>query len=115
ALLVDRDEDVRALGTKRRRQRSDLLAALDVACVEEDPAEALGEPPAHPVRRLDALEAGEEAAKHCLARLAHPLTAPDVSPKRIRLCRRRKKATAGSAVSVEAAINAPQSVFRLVP
>ena len=46
---------------------------------------------------------------------AHPLTAPDVSPNAMRRWTRRKKITTGIAVSVDAAISPPQSVFRLVP
>jgi hypothetical protein len=44
-----------------------------------------------------------------------PFTAPAVSPKAIRRWTSRKKMTTGIAVSVDAAISAPQSVFRLVP
>ena len=46
---------------------------------------------------------------------AHPFTEPAVRPKAMRRCTSRKKTITGIAVSVEAAISAPQSVLRLVP
>ena len=45
----------------------------------------------------------------------HPFTAPAVSPKAIRRCTSRKKTITGIAVSVEAAMRAPQSVCLLEP
>ena len=45
----------------------------------------------------------------------HPRTAPAVSPNMILRCTSRKNTMTGIAVSVEAAINPPQSVFWLVP
>ena len=45
----------------------------------------------------------------------HPLTEPAVRPNAIFRCTSRKKTITGIAVSVDAAISAPQSVFRLVP
>ena len=44
----------------------------------------------------------------------YPRTAPAVSPNAIFRCTSRKKMTTGMAVSVDAAMSAPQSVFRLV-
>src|SRR5581483_7016452 len=45
----------------------------------------------------------------------YPRTAPAVSPNAILRCTSRKKMTTGIAVSVEPAISAPQSMWRLVP
>ena len=63
ALLVDRDQHVAALGAQVVGERAELLAALDVPRVEDDAAEPLGEPPAHPVGSDRPLEAREDAAR----------------------------------------------------
>ena len=69
-----------------------------------------------PVGRRLAGEPGQDAGpREPLERGAHPLTEPAVRPKAMRRCTSRKKTTTGIAVSVEAAISAPQSVLRLVP
>ena len=73
-------------------------------------------------RALRALEASaaiapiaSTTARATRSEAAHPLTAPDVSPNAIRRWTSRKNTITGIAVSVEAAISAPQSVFLLVP
>jgi hypothetical protein len=50
-LLVDRHDDVRALGPQLRGQPGDLCGRLDVAGEQRDAAQPLAEPPAHPVGR----------------------------------------------------------------
>ena len=115
ALLVDRDD-------RRGRRRGSTRSAAQLLPVPRRCARtgrrrrarrrARGEP----VRRRVAREAGQDAgAREPLERAAHPLTAPAVRPKAIRRWTSRKKTTTGIAVSVEAAISAPQSVLRLVP
>ena len=113
ALLVDREQEVAAFRTERRRARR-ALAGRDVVGEEHDPSAAARQEAAHPVGHVHAWEAREEQAA-ASAELAHPRTAPRVSPKAIRRCTSRKKTITGTAVSVEAAISAPQSVCRLVP
>ena len=49
------------------------------------------------------------------ATATQPRTAPAVSPNAIFRCTRRKKTTTGIAVSVDAAMSPPQSMFVLVP
>ena len=116
ALLVDRDDDVRPLGAKIARERSQLFAVLDVPRVQHDAAEAVREPTPNPVGSSRPLEAREDAARGEPLELAHhALTAPAVRPNAILRCTRRKKMTTGIAVRVEAAISPPQSVARLVP
>ena len=117
ALLVDPDEDGIALRPERSGQGGELLAALDVPREEDDPAEPLPQPTKHPVRRARPLEAREDAREREPVELGgcHPLTEPAVSPNAILRCTSRKKITTGIAVSVDAAISAPQSVFRLDP
>ena len=116
ALLVDRDDEVGLLGAKVVGQRAELLPALDVPGVEHDASEPFGESTAKPVGHGRPLEAGEDAARGESLELAHQaLTAPAVRPKAIFRCTRRKKITTGIAVSVDAAMSPPQSVFRLVP
>ena len=115
-LLVDRDQQVVALGAQVVRQRAQLLGALDVPCVQDDAAEAFSEAPANPVGRHRAFEAGKDAARGQSLELGvHALTAPAVSPNAIFRCTSRKKITTGIAVSVDAAISPPQSMLRLVP
>ncbi len=93
-----------------------LLATFDVPGVEHDTAEAVREPPSHPVGHDRALEARKNAARGELLEIGHQaLTAPAVRPKAIFRCTSRKKITTGIAVSVEAAMSPPQSVARLVP
>ena len=64
-------------------------------------------------------DADAEVRAACAAALlVNPLSPsprPAVSPKAIRRWTSRKKMTTGIAVSVDAAISAPQSVLRLVP
>ena len=116
ALLVDRDHEVGLLRPEVVGQAAELLPALDVPGVEHDAAEAFGESTAEPVGHGRPLEAGEDAARGESLELAHhALTAPAVRPKAIFRCTRRKKITTGIAVSVDAAMSPPQSVFRLVP
>ncbi len=121
AFLVDPDENVVPLGAQGRGQQTQLLRALDVPPEEDDAAQTLLEPAPHPVGQPRALEPREDAGTSRAARAldssrrAHPLTEPAVSPKAILRCTSRKKTTTGIAVSVDAAISAPQSVFRLVP
>ena len=114
ALLVDREQQAR----QRRRQRAQLVGVADVVREERQPAEAaLGEAQ-NPVGRLVTREARQQAGRRQPVELAasrHPLTAPAVSPNAIFRCTIRKKMTTGIAVSVDAAISAPQSVWRLVP
>ena len=108
ALLVERDQQPLVLRPQLARQSGELLAIADVRCEEDDAAEAFGDQPPQPVGYLRSLEARQQA-------LDHPFTAPAVSPKAIRRWTKRKKATTGIAVSVDAAIKAPQSVPREVP
>ncbi len=69
-----------------------------------------------PVGHDRALEAREDAARGQPFELAHQaLTAPAVRPNAILRCTSRKKITTGIAVSVDAAMSPPQSMFRLVP
>ena len=83
---------------------------------KHDAAEALGEATAHPVGHRRPLEAGEDAGRGEPLELArHAFTAPAVRPDRIFRCSARKKNTTGIAVSVDAAMSAPQSVALLVP
>ncbi len=63
ALLVEGDHDVRASRRSSRRQPGELLRVDDVGRVQADAAEPAVEVSAHPVRRLPAREAGEEAAR----------------------------------------------------
>ena len=115
ALLVDRDDRLRR-DADRRRQRPQLLRVADVAREEDDAAEPGVELAQQPRRRHLACEAGQDAGpREPLQRRAHPFTAPAVRPKAMRRCTSRKKTITGIAVSVEAAISAPQSVLRLVP
>src|SRR5262249_22868383 len=107
----DREQDVVALGAQRGRQRGECLGGLSVVSEEHDAAAARGKEPPNPVRRLRAGEAREDDRRA----EAHPRTAPAVSPNAIRRWTSRKKTTTGMAVSVDAAISPPQSVFRLVP
>src|SRR5262249_17400973 len=75
-------------------------------------------PAQDPVGRLVAREARQEAGRGepIETRVGrHPLTAPAVRPNAMRRWTSRKKNTTGIAVSVEAAIRAPQSVVLLVP
>ena len=116
ALLVDRDHEVVSLRAQVVRERAQLLAALDVPGIEHDTAESFGDPPPYPVRHGRALEAREHTARGEALELAHhALTAPAVRPKAIFRWTRRKKITTGIAVSVDAAMSAPQSVALLVP
>ena len=116
AFLVDRDEHMLALCTEVRRQRTQLVATLDIPGVQDHSAEPVREPPTHPVGDARALEARKDAGRgEPLELRTHALTAPAVSPKAIFRCTSRKKITTGIAVSVEAAISPPQSMFRLVP
>src|SRR5262245_19378894 len=116
ALLVDRDHDVGPLGAQIVGQATELLSALDVPRVEHDAAEPVGEVAAYPVGDGKPLESRQDAAQREPLKLMHQaLTAPAVRPKAIFRWTMRKKMTTGIAVSVEAAISAPQSVARLVP
>ena len=108
AFLVERDQELGALGAQRARERDELLAIAHVRAEEHDAADALGDELQEPVGRLRPFEAGEEA-------LDHPRTAPWVRPKAIRRWTSRKKTTTGIAVNVDAAISPPQSVPRAVP
>ena len=113
ALLVDREQQAR----QRSRQRAQLVAVADVVREEGQPAEAaLGEAQ-NPVRRLVTRKARQQAGRRepVECGVGHPFTAPAVSPNAIFRCTIRKKMTTGIAVSVDAAIRAPQSVLRLVP
>ncbi len=115
-LLVDRDDDVGSLRVEVARELRELLAALDVPGVQHHPAEAFGEATAHPVRHGRPLEAREDAGRgEPLELVRHAFTAPAVRPDRIFRCSARKKNTTGIAVSVDAAMSAPQSVALLVP
>ena len=71
ALLVRGHDHGRVLGAQRRRQLGDLLHALHVPAEQADAAEALGQPPPHPVRRLVARESRARCrpARAALARL----------------------------------------------
>ena len=117
ALLVGRHQQVRLLRTQRGRQCGHLLRLGDVAGEEDDAAEALLQQSFQPVRNGLAEEAGEETGRRSGAEpaVAHPRTAPAVSPNPIFRCTIRKKTITGIAISVEPAIRPPQSVFRLVP
>ena len=116
ALFVDRDQDVLALGPQLSRQHRELLSAFDVPGVEDDAAEPLVEPAPDPVGRVGPSNLGKMQADASRSEVrAHPFTAPAVSPKAILRCTRRKKMTTGIAVSVDAAMSPPQSVFRLEP
>ena len=117
AFLVDRDDHVLAFCAEVGRQRAQLVATLDVPGVQHDTAEPVREAATHPVGDARALEARKDAGRgEPLELCAHQaLTAPAVSPKAIFRCTSRKKITTGIAVSVEAAISPPQSMFRLVP
>src|SRR5581483_6666351 len=55
------------------------------------------------------------AHSELMVNTTQPLTAPAVSPNMIRFWTSRKKMITGIAVSVEPAMSAPQSWFRLVP
>jgi len=50
------------LGVEAGRQRRDLVGRFDVATVQEDAAEAGGDPPAHPIGRDRSAEARKQAA-----------------------------------------------------
>src|SRR5439155_20956129 len=114
ALLVDPEQDLLALGAQRPAERGQLPDRRHVVGEEHDSAASLGQEAARPVRRDRPREAREDAGRR--ERLeTHPFTAPAVSPKAIRRCTSRKKTTTGIAVSVDAAISAPQSVCRLEP
>ena len=115
ALFVDRDQDVLALGPQLSRQHRELLSALDVPGVEDDAAEPLVEPAPDPVGRVGALEPGEDASRRKPLEVELIPSRRAVSPKAILRCTRRKKMTTGIAVSVDAAMSPPQSVFRLEP
>ena len=118
SLFVDRDQEVRSLGSQRCVQSSQLLPILDVPGVEDDATEPLREPSPKPVGYHRPLESREDASRSKpleLWSLSHPFTAPAVSPNAIFRWTRRKKITTGIAVSVDAAMRPPQSVFRLVP
>ena len=80
-------------------QRRELRGVADVVGEERDPAEPALEPPQHPVGRLVAGEARQQAGGGEPLD-AHDLTAPAVSPKAIRRCTSTKKMTTGTAVSV---------------
>src|SRR5207302_7486756 len=82
---------------------------------ERQAAAASRQEAAHPVGDLRPGKAREDARRGELLQIAHPRTAPEVRPNAIRRCTSRKKTTTGIAVSVEAAISAPQSVWRLLP
>src|SRR5581483_8110048 len=112
--LVRRDKDVLAFGPERGRQRRHLLAVAHVAREQHDAAEPRRDLAPHPLGRREPLEAGEQAAPGERGE-AHPLTAPAVRLNAIFRCRSRKKTTTGTAVRVEAAMSAPQSVWRAVP
>ncbi len=115
ALLVDRD-DGRVADADGCAELLQLLLVSDVAREQDDPAETPIEVTEQPVRRRFACEAGQDAgAREALERAAHPLTEPAVRPNAMRRWTMRKNTTTGIAVKVEAAINAPQSVLRLVP
>ncbi len=116
AFLVDRDENIATRLPKRGGQRAKLVSTLDVAREEHDSAEALVQPARDPRRRLESGKTREETdARQPLEVVCHPLTEPAVNPNAIFRCTSRKKTTTGIAVSVDAAMSAPQSVFRLVP
>ena len=115
ALLVDRDDRL-GCDADRPGELGELLAVAHVAREEDDAAEAGVELAPKPLRRREPREPGQDAPVREPRELgAHPRTAPAVSPNAIRRCTSRKKMTTGIAVSVEAAMRAPQSVFRLVP
>ena len=116
ALLVDRDHEV-----GRSERRSSVSAR---SCSRLSTFQAYRTTPPRPSasrRRTQSgatgpskpgrmqLEASRSSSR------AHALTAPAVSPKAIFRCTSRKKITTGIAVSVDAAMSPPQSVFRLVP
>ena len=121
AFLVDPDEDVVPLGaqcprsavaadpgsrrsTRRGRRRPDLARASAA------PSRAAACP-----RTPGRCRTSRAARASRSSRRGHPLTEPAVRPKAIFRCTSRKNTTTGIAVSVDAAISAPQSVFRLVP
>ena len=92
ALLVDRDEEPVGVGAQRGGERRELRAVDHVRGEERDAAEAAVEQPPDPVGRLGPLEAREQARRRePFEPLAHPRTAPAVSPNAIRRCTSRKK------------------------
>src|SRR5581483_4233595 len=116
ALLVDREQNVRTLGAQRVGEAAELVARRRVVREQAEAQSAAVDERSRPVGYVDAGEARQQARRgEARGRLAHPRTAPAVSPKAIRRCTSRKKTTTGTAVSVDAAISAPQSVWRLVP
>ena len=116
ALFVDCEHEVGSLGAQIVRQRSELLATFHIPGVQDDPAESIRELPTEPVGHGWSLEPGKDAAgSESLELAAHALTAPAVKPNAIFRCTSRKKITTGIAVSVDAAMSPPQSVFRPVP
>ncbi len=111
-LLVHADEDVGAGGPQRVGQAADLIGVHDVATEEADAAEATVEPPGDPGGRGRGAtdRRDEHGVRPPVELVAHPLTAPAVSPVAIRPCRMRKNTTTGSAVRHEAAMSGPHSV-----
>ncbi len=116
ALLVDREQNVVPFGSERTGERSQLGTRRHVVGEEEDARATALQEAADPVGNFGPGEARQQAGRRQRLQLtAHPRTAPAVSPNAIRRWMAMKKRTTGIAVSVEAAISAPQSVLRLVP
>src|SRR5581483_8388489 len=116
ALLVGGEQDVAALRPQRAGEPATVLSRRRVVGEQTEAEPTALDEPAGPVRDVGAGETRKQARRsETRERTAHPRTAPAVRPKAIRRCTSRKKITTGTAVSVEAAIRAPQSVCRLVP
>ena len=102
-----------------RHEALELVGVTHVAREEHDAPEAFVELAPEPVGRRLTGEPGQDAGPcEAFERVTHraqPRTAPAVRPNAIRRCTIRKKTTTGIAVSVDAAIRPPQSVYRLVP
>ena len=115
AFLVDRDEHVPTL------ERSAAVSVPSCSRLSTFHAKRTTPPrPRSSHRRTHSgavgpSKPGKTQAAASLSSEAHPLTEPAVSPNAIFRCTSRKKMTTGIAVSVDAAMSAPQSVFLLVP
>ena len=116
ALLVRRDDQqLRPLGPQRRRQRRHLLGVA--RCCARRGRRRRGRRPSQRLSQSGRSGRGSPGRGRPPrpGSLAHPRTAPAVSPNAIFRCTIRKKTITGIAISVEPAIRPPQSVLRLVP
>ena len=99
-------------GPQRRSEEAADVRSLGRGVGDDDPR---ARPELeHAALRRDGERPRDQRRKRRRA-VAHPRTAPAVSPNMILRCTSRKNTITGIAVSVDAAISPPQSVFRLPP